>query len=150
MNEDGTLENDTTRAPWNLTNIHHLLHVADCVDQFGPGVAFWQFPMERLVGLLGPMVKSRSKPYQNLAYNIVLYEKFYYFRYDTLLCNVRYSRPWPATLYVVHGANGGPLPLRSMCQFRPRRCSSTRDRTTRIESSAMTMSTYTLQAERWN
>lgn len=51
--------------------VHYLLHVADSIGQFGPVINYWQYPMERVCGQLGPLVKSTVNPYQNLANNIL-------------------------------------------------------------------------------
>jgi hypothetical protein len=50
-----------------LSSIHYLLHVADMIEAMGPPRCYWQFPMERVCGMLGPIVKSKKHPYTNLA-----------------------------------------------------------------------------------
>ena len=42
----------------------------------GPCWSYWQFPMERLCGLLIPLVHSKLHPYKNLTNNILLTERF--------------------------------------------------------------------------
>ncbi|CAG8658791.1 9933_t:CDS:2, partial [Diversispora eburnea] len=51
---------------------HYLLHVTECIKFLGPCWCYWQFPMERICGMLLPLVKSKIKPYENLANNISL------------------------------------------------------------------------------
>lgn len=66
------------RLPAFLISFHYLLHVADCIEDFGPCRGFWQFPMERLCGMLIPLVNSRKLPYVNLFNNVLLQERFKY------------------------------------------------------------------------
>jgi hypothetical protein len=42
----------------------------------GPCWGYWQFPMERLCGLLIPLVHSKLHPYKNLTNNVLLTERF--------------------------------------------------------------------------
>ncbi|CAG8561309.1 19284_t:CDS:10, partial [Gigaspora rosea] len=42
----------------------------------GPCWTFWQFPMERLCGILQTLVQSRIFPYDNLANNILILDQF--------------------------------------------------------------------------
>jgi len=58
-----------------------LLHVADSIEDFGPCRGFWQFPMERLCGMLIPLINSRKLPYINLNNNVLLQERFKYLRF---------------------------------------------------------------------
>src|SRR5579871_1922819 len=55
---------------------HYLLHLADSIQTNGPCWATWQFPMERLCGMLLPLVRSKLHPYQSLINNITLQERF--------------------------------------------------------------------------
>lgn len=59
-----------------LISFHYLLHIVDCIKDCGPCWATWQFPMERLCGILLPLTHSRLYPYINLTNNILLTEKF--------------------------------------------------------------------------
>lgn len=59
-----------------LMSFHYLLHVAECIADCGPCWTFWQYPMERLCGMLLPLVRNRSLPYSNLTNNIHLVEIF--------------------------------------------------------------------------
>lgn len=64
-----------------LISVHYLLHVADSIIATGPCWSTWQYPMERLIGLLLPLVRSRSNPYKNLTNNIILHERFNHLKY---------------------------------------------------------------------
>lgn len=55
---------------------HYILHVADSIHNTGPCWATWQYPMERLCGILQPLVKSRLHPYKNLTNRVYLLELF--------------------------------------------------------------------------
>jgi hypothetical protein len=59
-----------------LISFHYLLHISDCIKDCGPCWSFWQFPMERLCGILLPLVHSKLHPYKNLTNNILLLERF--------------------------------------------------------------------------
>lgn len=59
-----------------LISFHYLLHVAESIKDFGPCRGYWQFPMERMCGMLIPLVKSQIHPYANLWNNLVLNERF--------------------------------------------------------------------------
>jgi hypothetical protein len=55
---------------------HYLLHIADSIQNTGPCWATWQYPMERVCGMLQPLAKSRLHPYKNLTNNVYLLELF--------------------------------------------------------------------------
>src|ERR1051325_2232825 len=59
-----------------LISFHYLLHISDSINDCGPCWVFWQYPIERLCGMLLPLVHSKLYPYQNLTNNITLLEKF--------------------------------------------------------------------------
>ena len=62
-------------------SFHYLLHVADSIKNCGPCWTSWQYPMERMCGMLLPLVHSKLHPYVNLANNIILMEKINYLPY---------------------------------------------------------------------
>lgn len=64
-----------------LMSFHYLLHVADSIKNCGPCWVSWQYPMERMCGMLLPLVHSKLHPYINLANNIMLMEKINYLPY---------------------------------------------------------------------
>jgi hypothetical protein len=64
-----------------LISFHYLLHVAKSIEDFGPCRGYWQFPMERMCGILIPLVKSQIHPYANLWNNLVLNERFNLLKY---------------------------------------------------------------------
>ena len=57
------------------------MHIADSIEDFGLCRGFWQFPMERLCGMLIPLINSRKLPYINLNNNVLLQERFKYLRF---------------------------------------------------------------------
>ena len=59
-----------------LISFYYLLHISDSINDCGPCWVFWQYPIERLCGMLLPLVHSKLYPYQNLTNNITLMEKF--------------------------------------------------------------------------
>ena len=61
-----------------LILFYYLLHIADCIADCSPCWSFWQYPMERLYGILLPLVYSRLYPYKNLTNNVLLLERFNY------------------------------------------------------------------------
>jgi hypothetical protein len=60
---------------------HYLLHVADSIKNTGPCWATWQFPMERVCGMLLLLAKSRIHPYKNIINNVYLIELINYLPY---------------------------------------------------------------------
>jgi hypothetical protein len=65
--------------------IHYLLHITDSIEQFGPVTSYWQYPMERVCGQLGPLVKSTVYPYENLSNNIIFMESLIHARFASNL-----------------------------------------------------------------
>ncbi|CAG8541493.1 8207_t:CDS:2, partial [Cetraspora pellucida] len=69
-----------------LISFHYLLHIAESIFEMGPPWATWQYPMERLCGMLIPLVRSQQSPYVNLVNQVTLWTQFahlqYYARYD--------------------------------------------------------------------
>ena len=59
-----------------LISFHYLLHISECIKDCGPCWSFWQYPMERLCGILVPLVHSRLHSYKSLTNNILLSERF--------------------------------------------------------------------------
>ncbi|POG60885.1 hypothetical protein GLOIN_2v1430867, partial [Rhizophagus irregularis DAOM 181602=DAOM 197198] len=53
-----------------------LLHIAYSIQETGPLWATWQFPIERLFGMLIPLVHSRQHPYTNLINQITMWLQF--------------------------------------------------------------------------
>jgi hypothetical protein len=70
-------QNDDQRLAACKINFHYLSHVADSIKYCGPSWTHWQFPMERFCGILQPLVKSRIRPYSNLANTLTLLQQFY-------------------------------------------------------------------------
>src|SRR5688572_3124076 len=64
-----------------LMSFHYLLHVADSIKNCGPCWTSWQYPMERMCGMLLPLVHSKLHPYVNLANNIMLIERINHLSY---------------------------------------------------------------------
>src|SRR5688572_22201813 len=64
-----------------LISFHYLLHVVQSIEDFGPCRGYWQFPMERMCGMLIPLVKSQIHPYANLWNNLILNERLNHLRY---------------------------------------------------------------------
>ena len=60
------IHRDSERLSAALMSFHYVLHIADSIRNTGPAWATWQFPMERLCGMLLPLVRSRQHLYVNL------------------------------------------------------------------------------------
>ena len=60
---------------------HNILHIADSIKNTGPCWATWQFPMERVCGMLLPLARSRLYPYKNIINNIHIWELFNYLQF---------------------------------------------------------------------
>ena len=79
-----------------LMSFHYLLHVADSIRNCGPCWTSWQYPMERMCGMLLPLVHSKLHPYVNLANNIMLMEKINYLSYIVPVFKENNSKKnWP-------------------------------------------------------
>jgi len=59
-----------------FATFHLLLHLHESISDCGPVWVFWQFPCERMYGMLKPMVKNRSKANRNLSLGILYQEQF--------------------------------------------------------------------------
>jgi len=77
------LRNEPGRLPVALISYHYLLHIATSIHNTGPAWATWQYPMERLCGMLLPLVHSRLHPYTNLRNQITMWTQFSHLQYDT-------------------------------------------------------------------
>jgi hypothetical protein len=73
--------------------------VAESIEDFGPCRRYWQFPMERICGMLIPLVKSQIHPYANLWNNLILNERFNHLKYKTKFYEQVFSqeeeKEWP-------------------------------------------------------
>ncbi|CAB5200145.1 unnamed protein product [Rhizophagus irregularis] len=58
-------------------SFYYLFHVANCIKYCGPSWTHWQFPMERICGILQPLIKSRLNLYSNLSNTLTLLQQFY-------------------------------------------------------------------------
>jgi len=57
----------TERLELCRSTVAALLDVVDNVRTCGPAWSFWQFPVERLISTLTPLIKSRRYPYASLV-----------------------------------------------------------------------------------
>src|ERR1044072_6343276 len=83
IHRDYGMIDEEDRSSIFLISFHYLLHVADSIEDFGPCRGYWQFPMERMCGMLIPLVKSQIYPYANLWNNFILNERFNCLKYKT-------------------------------------------------------------------
>ncbi|GBC39132.2 transposase domain-containing protein [Rhizophagus irregularis DAOM 181602=DAOM 197198] len=74
---------------------HYLLHVTDSIRNTGPCWATWQFPMERICGMLIPLAKSCLHPYKNIINNVYLMELFNHLPYHEIYQHVFLSKSSP-------------------------------------------------------
>src|SRR6185369_394057 len=77
------LQNKPERLPAALISYHYLLHISTSIRNTGPAWATWQYPMERLCGMLLPLVRSKQHPYTNLRNQITTWTRFSYLQYKT-------------------------------------------------------------------
>ena len=74
--------------------------MAESIEDFGPCRRYWQFPMERICGMLIPLVKSQIHPYANLWNNLLLNERFNHLKYKTKFYEQVFSqeeeKEWPS------------------------------------------------------
>ena len=73
--------------------------MVESIEDFGPCREYWQFPMERMCGMLIPLVKSQIHPYANLWNNLILNERFNHLKYKTKIYEQIFSqkeeKEWP-------------------------------------------------------
>jgi len=74
---------DELRISACLPTFHLLLHLHESISDCGPAWMFWQFPCERMCGMLKPMVKNRSKANRNLSLGILYQEQFNHLPFAT-------------------------------------------------------------------
>ena len=74
IHRDYGMIDEEDRSSIFLISFHYLLHEVKSIEDFGPCRGYWQFPMERMCGMLIPLVKSQVHPYANLWNNLVLNE----------------------------------------------------------------------------
>ena len=74
---------DELRIAACLATFHLLLHLHESISDCGPAWVFWQFPCERICGMLKPMVKNRSKANRNLSLGILYHEQFNHLPFAT-------------------------------------------------------------------
>jgi len=75
------IQNDPKRLPAALISYHYLLHISTSICNSGPAWATWQYPMERLCGMLLPLVRSKQHPYTNLQNQITMWICFSHLQY---------------------------------------------------------------------
>jgi Transposase family tnp2 len=66
-----------------LPTFHLLLHLHESISDCGPAWVFWQFPCERMCGMLKPMVKNRSNANRNLSLGILYQEQLNHLPFAT-------------------------------------------------------------------
>jgi hypothetical protein len=64
-----------------LPTMHQLLHMYESLTAIGPSYIYWQWPMERLCGMITQTAKSRSAANQNIANSMVQDEQMNYLAY---------------------------------------------------------------------
>lgn len=63
------------------SQIHFLAHILDIIEWLGPVWSYWQYPMERICGILAKAVASRVQANRNMSLNILRIEQLNYLRY---------------------------------------------------------------------
>jgi hypothetical protein len=79
--EDFYYRYTSDRLPACVSTYHFLLHLADCILDCGPTWCYWQFPCERLCGMLKAKVKSRVSANRNLSLGILYEEQLNHLRF---------------------------------------------------------------------
>jgi hypothetical protein len=54
----------------------------------GPCWTHWQYPMERFIGMIQPLVKNRYRPYTNLVNSIDLWSRFNHLHYIPRIASI--------------------------------------------------------------
>src|SRR5205814_3464023 len=74
---------DIQRISACLLTIHLLLHLAESLLNCGPAWVYWQFPCERVCGMLKPKAKNRSLANRNLSLAILYQEQYNHLPFAT-------------------------------------------------------------------
>ena len=90
IHRDYRIIDEEDRSSIFLISFHYLLHVVESIEDFGPCRGYWQFPMERICGMLNPLVKSQVHPYANLWNNLVLNKRFNHLKYMTNFMSISF------------------------------------------------------------
>ncbi|GET04964.1 transposase domain-containing protein [Rhizophagus clarus] len=68
------------------------------IEYSGPCWAYWQFPIERLCGMLIPMVYSKLRPYTSLSNNLTLLDQLNHLQYTkegkSIISNSECQKKW--------------------------------------------------------
>lgn len=80
---------------------HYILHISESIRNTGPCWSTWQFPMERVCGMLLPLARSRLHPYKNIINNIHIWELLNHLRYY----QTTYTNIFPPQLPKQHSTN---------------------------------------------
>ena len=60
---------------------HYILHISESIRNTGPCWSTWQFPMERVCGMLLPLARSQLHPYKNIINNLHIWELLNHLQY---------------------------------------------------------------------
>jgi hypothetical protein len=58
---------DPQRIHYTRIVYHYLCHIGASIEQNGPAFVYWQYPLEKLIGRISPLIKSRRFPYINFS-----------------------------------------------------------------------------------
>ncbi|KAI5850570.1 hypothetical protein DFP73DRAFT_472778 [Morchella snyderi] len=73
------------RLPACLPVIHQILHVIDGIRWAGPMYVYWQWPMERVCGIIAWTAKSRVQANRNMAITMAVNERRNHLPYVILI-----------------------------------------------------------------
>jgi hypothetical protein len=68
-----------------------MLHVSASIQRNGPCWVTWQFPIERVFGMLLPLTRSRLHPYKNLINNVYFIELFNHLQFYKTIQQIIFS-----------------------------------------------------------
>jgi hypothetical protein len=86
-----------------LSTVHLLLHVTESIADCGPAWVYWQFPCERLCGLLKPKVKNRALFNRNLSLAVLQDQQMNHLPYATTFSKPPIHRSLPAVIQHIGG-----------------------------------------------
>jgi hypothetical protein len=79
--EDLYYQNDRQRLKLCTVNLHYLVHLRQHILDTGPACYWWQFPMERMCGVIVPMVRSKSHLSQSLMNALIITEHLNHYNF---------------------------------------------------------------------
>jgi hypothetical protein len=74
---------------------------ADSIENTSPCWSTWQFPIERVCGMLLPLARSRLHPYKNIINNIHVWEMFNHLQFYQIMNTTIFPLQKSSTIQII-------------------------------------------------